>query len=185
MSSCERQRSPMPRTMARIGWMLLTTSFIAASAWACSDKDAATSSSACATTPAKKASKSTVANKSTKQSKKLASKPAAPAKTQAVVAASSGASMRIFRDPETGEVGPPTAENVRLMAREQPADVVDRTTLQQIQLGDGKGYMILTDQIQDALVVKLDRNGRRVMSCTDNPKAFHKAPAPAPQREER
>ena len=173
----------MQRIAVRIAWTLLTTSLIAAWAWACPGKDAAISTSAACATKSAKATTNhrAVAKQSAKpvkqSSKKLAAKTAA--KT-----AAGAASMRIFRDPETGEVGPPTAENLRLMNRDNPVVEVDRTTLPQINLGDGRGYMIATDQIQDAVVVKLDRNGRRVFTCTQDPQAALKAPA-TPAREDR
>ena len=172
----------MQRIAARIAWTLLTTSLIAAWAWACPGKDAATStSSACATKSAKTTNHRAVAKQSAKPVKQSSKKLAAKTTAKTSVGA---ASMRIFRDPETGEVGPPTAENARLLARENQQVEVDRTSLPQINLGEGRGYMIATDQIQDALIVKLDRNGKRVVTCTQDPKAALKAPA-TPAREDR
>ena len=96
-----------------------------------------------------------------------------------------GAAMRIFKDPETGLVGPPTAENARLLARETPVEI-NREALPTFKLANG-GVGIVTDQIEDAVVAKIGANGKPVFICTTNPKAALKNPAPAApaQREDR
>ncbi len=94
------------------------------------------------------------------------------------------AGMRIFKDPETGQVGPPTAENAAILAREAPVEI-DRANLPVIKLAQG-GIEVLTGQIEDAVVVKIDSRGHRVFTCTTDPKAALKtpaAPAPAPRED--
>jgi hypothetical protein len=96
--------------------------------------------------------------------------------------------MRIFRDPETGEVGPPTAENARALALEsQGKPAVDVSRLRQIPLPNG-GWMIETGDVEDALVMQIDKNGNRVMRCVSDPRAAHRHAAKgpvAPVREDR
>jgi hypothetical protein len=113
-----------------------------------------------------------------------------PVATKRVAPAPAGqAGMRIFRDPETGEIGPPTAENARAISLEslgRPS--VDVSQLKQTQLSDGRGWMIETSGIEDALVMQIDKNGNRVMKCVTDQKAAHqhvtKGPV-APVREDR
>ena len=95
--------------------------------------------------------------------------------------------MRIFKDPETGEIGPPTAENAAAIARESepPMDV---TNIPQVQLPNGGWELLLDGRIEDAVIMKIDSKGNRVMSCTNDPKTAHKkaaVAAPSPQREDR
>jgi hypothetical protein len=102
---------------------------------------------------------------------------------------SGAAGMRIFRDPETGEVGPPTAENVRQLAFEsQSRPVVDLSNLPQKNLGDGRGWMIDTHEAEESIVMTIDKNGNRVIKCVSSkdadPKKVAKGPA-VPVREDR
>ena len=83
--------------------------------------------------------------------------------------------MRIFRDPETGEIGPPTAENIEMIARTEPE--VDATNLPVVALPGG-GYELLIDgKIEDAVVMTIGPDGRRTVSCVDDPASVHKAAA--------
>lgn len=111
---------------------------------------------------------------------------AALAKSQpAPVAGQAG--MRIFRDPESGDIGPPTAENAAILAREA-APEVDVTNIPQVQLPNGGWELLLDGRIEDAAIIRLDAQGHRVMTCTNDPKtALKQTPAPAPsqQREDR
>jgi hypothetical protein len=121
-----------------------------------------------ATSPARKAHARTNTHRST------------PLVTKAVPGA---AGMRIFRDPETGEIGPPTAENTASLVAEKPVDV---TTLPVVALPGG-GYELLIDgKIEDAVVVKKAANGKLVWMCTQDPHTANQKPAPAaPKREDR
>ena len=111
----------------------------------------------------------------------------AQATTSAPVAASNG--MRIFRDPETGEVGPPTPEALRQIALEsQGRPTVDLANRPQTNLGEGRGWMLDTHDAEESLVMTIDKNGNRVMTCvsTKNGKPVKPAKGPvAPVREDR
>jgi len=100
-----------------------------------------------------------------------------------------GAAMRIFRDPETGEIGPPTAENLRELQLEQRSQSVrGNTPMRMITLPNGTLELINDGQAEDAMVMQLDAQGHRVMRCVqgDPDKALKHAPvAPATQREDR
>lgn len=97
------------------------------------------------------------------------------------------AGMRIFRDPETGEIGPPTEENAAIIA--QDSDVpFDNTKLPTVNLPGGGVELLIDGKIEDAVVLKIDAQGHRVMTCVTDEKAAHKhAPAktPAATREDR
>jgi hypothetical protein len=97
------------------------------------------------------------------------------------------AGMRIFRDPETGEIGPPTAENAAAIAREA-GEPVDNAHLPVVRLPNG-GYELLIDgKIEDAMVMTIDKKGNRVVKCVQNDPTAHQqepALAPAPAREDR
>lgn len=125
---------------------------------------------------------------------KIASAPVADAipgtaVTSAVVAErapAGSAGMRIFKDPDSDAIGPPTAEATAL---EMEASSRDFSDLPQIRLADGSYMVDLQGRFQESMVMQIDANGRRVVSCVSDPKkAFEKAPVAAPQtpqREER
>ena len=91
------------------------------------------------------------------------------------------AGMRIFLDPETGEIGPPTAAATGL---ETEANSEDMTGLQQVQLPDGSYMVDLQGRFEESMVIQLDANGHRVVSCTRDVKKTLAHP-PTPQREDR
>jgi hypothetical protein len=94
------------------------------------------------------------------------------------------AGMRIFKDPETGEIGPPTAENAAILARDAQPEV-DVRNLPQIPLPNG-GYELLIDgKIEDAMIMQIDAKGNRVVRCVNDPKAALKQVPQAPAREDR
>jgi len=130
---------------------------------------------ASATKPAAKSARTTRTRAAHHRSAPVAAVKSAPA---------GAAGMRIFRDPDTGEIGPPTAANVAQIARENPPE--EFTNLPQVALPGG-GYELLIDgKIEDAVVVKKDKHGKLVWQCTQDPHAAHKAPVVAtPQREDR
>jgi len=108
------------------------------------------------------------------------------ATTQTLPAGSAG--MRIFRDPETGEIGPPTAENLRQLQLEQRSQSVrGNTEMRTITLPNGTVELINDGQVEDAIIVQVDAQGHRVMRCVENQKtALKQTPvAPASQREDR
>ena len=95
------------------------------------------------------------------------------------------AGMRIFKDPETGEIGPPTAGSSAL---EMDANSEDMTGLKQEVLPDGSVMVDLQGRFQESMVMRIDANGHSFMTCTrDVKKTLAHAPATSqtPQREER
>lgn len=94
--------------------------------------------------------------------------------------------MRIFRDPESGQIGvPPTPEALAAVAESDQNE--DMNGLQQVTLPDGSVMVDLKGRFQESMVMQIDANGHRVESCVRDPKqALSKAPvAAAPQREDR
>ena len=97
------------------------------------------------------------------------------------------AGMRIFRDPETGEIGPPTEENAAIIAHDSDVPF-DNTKLPTVNLPGGGVELLIDGKIEDAVVMKIDAQGHRVVTCVTDEKAAHKhAPAktPAATREDR
>jgi hypothetical protein len=101
------------------------------------------------------------------------------------------AGMRIFRDPVTGEIGPPPADAGAQM--ESAVVPIDDAGLLQVRLPDGSYMVDLQGRFQESMVMQIDANGNRVVRCVDDPKkAFQQKPmlvapvAPqAPVREDR
>ncbi len=106
------------------------------------------------------------------------------------------AGMRIFRDPETGQNGPPTSEALRQLAEaESHRAPVDVANLPQVKSAiPGGGFELNSSSIEEAVVMTIDKNGKRTIVCGKDPEAVHKAhaaqlqsqkTAPAPAREDR
>ena len=93
------------------------------------------------------------------------------------------AGMRIFKDPQNGETGPPTLENAAIINSES-ADPIDVRNIPQVRLPNGGWELLIDGRIEDAAVMQIDANGNRVMRCVNDPKAALQQ-APAPQREDR
>jgi len=114
--------------------------------------------------------------------KKTARKATHVQKSVQIVSGQEG--MRIFRDPETGEIGPPSAENLRRLAAESgsPQDL----NLHQYPLPNG-GWAADMDASQnlESVVMQIDKNGKRVVRCVKDEKAAHQHPVQAPVREDR
>jgi hypothetical protein len=89
------------------------------------------------------------------------------------------AGMRAFIEPETGQLGTPA---------EMPAVTEDATKVAQdpvlVHMPDGSDMLELNGACTDYAIIKLDANGKKVVSCVEDPKAAQQAP-PAPQREDR
>lgn len=101
----------------------------------------------------------------------------------ATVAGSAG--MRIFKDPETGEMGLPTES---ASALETDSNSEDMTGLTQVTLRDGSVMIDLQGRFQESMVIRLDAKGNKVVDCTRHPeKLLSKTPAPTQtlKREER
>ena len=89
------------------------------------------------------------------------------------------AGMRIFADPQTGEIGPPTTENMSQIAR--PDDDFSGLTI--VRRADGSKHIDLQGRFQESMIIQLDKNGHKVMNCVPNAqvaKALKMAPVAAP-----
>ena len=98
------------------------------------------------------------------------------------------AGMRIFRDPVTGEIGPPPADAGAHM-EESAVIPTDDAGLRQVRLPDGSYMVDLQGRYQESMVIQIDANGNRVVRCVDDPKkALQQKPTPVsqePVREDR
>ena len=97
------------------------------------------------------------------------------------------AGMRIFRDPVTGEIGPPPADAGAHM--ESAVIPTDDAGHRQVRLPDGSYMVDLQGRYEESMVMQIDANGNRVVRCVDDPKkALQQKPTPvsqAPVREDR
>jgi hypothetical protein len=93
------------------------------------------------------------------------------------------AGMRIYKDPDSDEIGPPTAGATAL---ESDGTSEDMTGLQTVTLPDGSIMVDLQGRFQEAMVVQIDAHGKRVMTCTrDVKKTLSHPPVSQARREER
>jgi hypothetical protein len=111
---------------------------------------------------------------------------AAPAAATAIDASVAGASgMRIFRDPETGEIGPPSAEALAALPQATPPP----SNLVQVRLPDGSYMVDLQGHFQETMIMSIDANGRRTIECVTDPEAGKivapRAPVATAKREEK
>ena len=106
-------------------------------------------------------------------------KAAAPAKTEAAAPATAG--MRIYRDPETGELtSTPSAADAAAAAKD--AELGDATMSEPVQtvLPDGSVMLELNGHGQEYFMMQKDKDGNLVTRCVQDPKAAAAAPvAPA------
>lgn len=101
-----------------------------------------------------------------------AAKPAAPPSAPPRV------SGRIIAlDPETGELGAPSAEQVRSLRAAPGKAAVSRTEegLAETRLTDGTVILDLDGRYQDHALARLDRNGRLVYGCVHDDGKPHRA----------
>jgi hypothetical protein len=112
--------------------------------------------------------------------------PAVPAPTVAARPATSGIvpgsmGMVIAIDPETGEIGMPSAEQLAEMnLTEDEAASHEDTGLTYVRSADGTVSVNLQGRYQEYAVVKKAADGTTVVGCVDHPsKAAHVHPAPA------
>ena len=109
--------------------------------------------------------------------KSIAAAPAAPS----TVAGAAG--MRIYKDPDTDEIGPPTAGAAIL---DGDGTSQDMTGLTKVTLPDGSVMVDLQGRFQEAMVMQIDAHGNRVVTCTQDVKKTLSHPPVSPaQREER
>jgi len=95
-----------------------------------------------------------------------AAKPAAP--RSAPASAPPGATGRIIAlDPETGELGAPSPDQVRSLRAAPGIAAVRRSEegLTETRLTDGTMILDLDGRFQDQVLARLDRNGRLVYGC--------------------
>jgi hypothetical protein len=98
-------------------------------------------------------------------------------------AAPAEAGMWIYKDPETGTIGPRPAGA-------EPASSINPLNdsdagLVQVQLPDGSYMVDLQGRFQDYYVLEMTPSGQRVVKCVQNPKEAHASGAVAPQPEDR
>jgi len=97
----------------------------------------------------------------------------------APVGARPGATGRIIAlDPETGELGAPSPEQVRSLRAAPGVAAVSRTEegLTETRLTDGTVILDLDGRFQDQVLARLDRNGRLVYGCVhDEGRPRHRA----------
>jgi hypothetical protein len=118
-----------------------------------------------------------VSNPATPAPQSVAAAPAAPS----TVAGAAG--MRIYKDPETDEIGPPTAGTAIL---DGDGTSQDMTGLTKVTLPDGSVMVDLQGRFQEAMVMQIDAHGNRVVTCTQDVKKTLSHPPVSPaQREER
>jgi hypothetical protein len=115
----------------------------------------------------------------------------APAKPAPVPAPRSGivpgsAGMVIAIDPETGDVGMPTPEQLAdLKLNENEAVMHEDAGLLQVQHADGHWSMDLQGRYQEYAVIRKAADGTTTIGCVDHPaNADHVHPAPAGLEEE-
>jgi|SRR5688572_33043845 len=108
----------------------------------------------------------------------------APAAVSGIVPGSAG--MVIAIDPETGEVGMPTPEQLAdLKLNENESVMHEDAGLLQVQQADGHWSMDLQGRYQEYAVIRKAADGTTTIGCVDHPaNADHVHPAPAGLEEE-
>ena len=108
----------------------------------------------------------------------------APVASSGIVPGSAG--MVIAIDPETGEVGMPTPEQLAdLKLNENEAVMKDDAGLVQVRHADGHWSMDLQGRFQEYAVIRKAADGTTTIGCVDHPaNADHVHPAPAGLEEE-
>lgn len=96
------------------------------------------------------------------------------------------AGMLIGRDPETGAIGPPSAEQRRILLSEGAARDRSGSDLEVIRLPDGTRLVHLDDRFMEYSVARRDPGGRIRMGCVAGPEAARRfigktPPVPAPR----
>jgi len=110
--------------------------------------------------------------------KSIAAAPAAPS----TVAGAAG--MRIYKDPDTDEIGPPPTAGAAILDGDGTSQ--DMTGLTKVTLPDGSVMVDLQGRFQEAMVMQIDAHGNRVVTCTQDVKKTLSHPPVSPaQREER
>jgi hypothetical protein len=108
---------------------------------------------------------------------KPATHKAAKSATVARPATAGQAGMRIYKDPETGQISghaslPAIGTDGLPVVDDNPTD------LPQVRLADGSYMIDLQGYFQDYAIIRLDAQGHRVMSCTPQPRTALKGRLP-------
>jgi hypothetical protein len=113
-----------------------------------------------------------------------AARRAAPVPSSGIVPGSAG--MVIAIDPETGQVGMPSSEQLaELKLTETEAISHEDDGLTQVRHADGSFTVHLQGRYQEYAVIRKAADGTTVTGCVDHPaKADHLHPAPAALEEE-
>jgi hypothetical protein len=92
--------------------------------------------------------------------------PAAPATALHKAAPSSVAGMVVARDPETGELGPPTPEQMQEITKHR-AEVMRNTPegFTEIRRADGAVGLVLNGKLQSYSVVRMGPDGKPMTEC--------------------
>jgi len=107
----------------------------------------------------------------------------APAATpQAAVGAPGAAGLKAYVDPESGTL---TSTPPRSATPLAASELVRPDRLPEVQLEDGSYMVRLDERFEESVVMTIDANGRRVMTCTQHPGEVHAHAAPADTREEK
>jgi hypothetical protein len=90
------------------------------------------------------------------------------------------AGMVVAIDPETGQLGMPSASQVEeLQSQIVPSDDINRSTegLQEVHHADGSVSIDVKGRFQEFATVRVLPNGTKVFGCADGPKAASSIPA--------
>jgi hypothetical protein len=101
---------------------------------------------------------------------KLASRAKVTTPKQVTVAPSQVAGaqgMRIFRDPQSGEIGPP---DVKVLTPTRSDSRATHSSLKAVTLPDGSKMVDLQGQFQESMVMKIDSKGHRTVECVTDVK---------------
>ena len=116
-------------------------------------------------------------------------KPAAPTTTcasqpgVAIEAKAGDTGMRIYLDPESGTIGPPTPQSPAVVDHKSAPAPVEQPV--QVVLPDGSVMMELKGTCQEYVVMQIDANGRLNTRCVQDPAAAVAHPNPTPQPQDR
>jgi hypothetical protein len=91
--------------------------------------------------------------------------------------------MRIFIDPETGQIGVPSV--LPALTPEELAEIQPLQPPVETVMPDGSVMLELNGNCQDYFTIQMDPNGQPVTRCVQDPKTVLETTPAAPQREDR
>jgi hypothetical protein len=151
-------------TLAVVGALTLG----AAAAWACDKSAKSASATSCSAKGASMSAKACSAHGSCTAAKKATATAAKNASVTAPKkAAPSTAGMRVYRDPETGTFA---AEPAGKATEGLPSVEKGSVTLQEVPLANGGYFVDLQGTGEDFVTLQIDAQGRRVMTCSPDPR---------------